>query len=93
MEQPAGIIQSDGRYELFTGSKGGAAAGWYRVLIMSDNFQVVDPPESPYWPDYPPGFRPQPLVNERYLYFNKTDLIVEVVPNGSPQAYDLNPKP
>src|SRR5262245_37526697 len=68
MEVPVGEIQSDGRFELRTAERLGAPPGWYRVVVVGDNFQVVDPPPGPHWPDYPPGFLKKPLVNERYLY-------------------------
>lgn len=92
-EQPCGTIQSDGTYELTTNGKPGAPPGWYRVLVLADNFQVVDPPPSPVWPNYPEGFLPKPLVNERYLYFQKTDVFIEVVADPEEDAYVLKLKP
>lgn len=93
MEQPAGILREDGSFVLFTADRPGAAAGWYRVLIIADNFKVVDPPPSPVWPNYPEGFLPKPQVNERYLYFNKTDVVAEVVEEPKEDAYVLKLKP
>lgn len=93
LEQPAGIIQPDGTYQLMTGNQVGAAPGWYRVLIMGDNFQVVDPPPSPVWPAYPEGFLPKKLIHERYLYFKQTDLKIEVKAGGASGSYDLRLQP
>ena len=93
MEQPAGTLQSDGGFELFTAERPGAPIGWYRVLVMADNFQVIDPPPSPVWPEYPEGFLPKPLVHERYLYFNQTDATVEVTPNADKEHYVLRLNP
>jgi hypothetical protein len=93
MHQPVAAIHEDGRYELQTNGKPGAPPGWYRVLVLADNFRVVDPPPSPVWPNYPEGFLPKPLVNERYLYFHTTDLLVEVVEDPGKDAYVLRLKP
>lgn len=92
-EQPTGAIESDGTFELFTQGKPGAPPGWYRVLVIADNFKVIDPPPSPVWPDYPEGFLPKPLVNPRYLYFQQTDAFVEVVAEPEENAYVLKLKP
>lgn len=93
MEQPGGSIGPDGSFELMSAEKPGALPGWYRVLVMADNFQVIDPPPSPVWPNYPEGFLKKPLVNDRYLYFHKTDLSVEVRDDAPPDAYTLQLKP
>ena len=93
MEQPAGILQSDGSFELFTAERPGAPIGWYRVLVMADNFQVIDPPPSPVWPEYPEGFLPKPLVHERYLYYSQTDAMAEVSPDADKEHYVLQLNP
>jgi hypothetical protein len=93
MEQPTGVLREDGGFELSTQDRPGAPPGWYRVLVIADNFQVVDPPPSPVWPNFPEGFLPKPLVHDRYLYFNQTDLIVEVVEDPPEDAYVLKLKP
>jgi hypothetical protein len=92
-EQPCGTIQSDGTFELMTNDRPGAPPGSYKVLVMADNFKVVEPPPSPDWPNYPKGFLPKPLVNERYLYFNQTDLEIEVVADPPEEGYVLRLKP
>ncbi|WP_148072181.1 hypothetical protein [Bythopirellula goksoeyrii] len=93
MEQPAGMLQEDGRYKLFSANQEGAPPGWYRVLIIADNFRVVDPPTSPVWPEFPEGYLPKALVNQRYLYFHQTDLLVEVKENQDPDEYVLRLNP
>jgi len=92
-EHPTGVLQDDGSFELLSGGRPGAAPGWYRVLVIADNFKVIEPPPSPVWPRYPEGFLPKPLVNERYLYFKTTDLLVEVVEDPDEGAYVLKLKP
>jgi hypothetical protein len=92
-EQPVAAIQPDGTFEVTTNGKPGAPPGWYRVLVLADNFKVVDPPPSPVWPNYPEGFLPKPLVNDRYLYFNQTDVSVEVVEDPPEEGYVLRLKP
>ena len=93
MEIPSCDIQADGSFELRTAGRTGAPPGWYRVLVLADNFKVVDPPPGPHWPNYPPGFLQKPLVNERYLYFAQTDLFIEVLPEPGPDAYVLKLNP
>lgn len=93
MDIPLGVIRSDGSYELTTNERPGAPPGWYRVLIVGDNFKVTNPPPSSIWPKIPEGAVPKPLVNERYLYFNQTDLFVEVVESPEADAYVLKLKP
>jgi len=93
MEHPAGMLQDDGSFELATANRKGASLGWYRVLIIGDNFQVVSPPPSPVWPDYPEGFLPKPQVNDRYLYFNQTDILVQVKEDPESEYYVLRLNP
>ncbi len=93
MEQPAGKLREDGSFELFSTGRAGAPPGWYRVLVMADNFQVVQPPPSPVWPDYPEGYLPKTLVHERYLYFNQTDIMVEVKEDPQQEDYVLRLNP
>jgi len=47
---------------------------------MADNFLAVDHPE---------GFKP--LVNDRYLHFNQTDILVEVKEESEYYVLRLNP--
>ena len=93
MEQPAGTIQEDGSFELFTIDRAGAPPGWYRVMVMADNVITVDPPMSPVWPDYPAGFLPKALVHDRYLSFKETDIKVEVKEKIQPEDYVIRLNP
>jgi hypothetical protein len=92
MEVPVATIGPDGRYELETAGQKGAPLGWWRVLVIADNFRADDPPPS--GTKFPEGYQPpRPLVHERYLSFHKTDLVVEVVENPQEGAYELHLKP
>jgi hypothetical protein len=94
MEVPVSAIRPDGGYDLETGGQRGAPLGWWRVLVIADNFRADNPPPSPVWPKFPPGYQPpRPLVHERYLRFHDTDLSVEVVENPEEGAYELTLKP
>jgi hypothetical protein len=93
MDIPVGAIRNDGSYELMTNERPGAPRGWYRGIVIGDNFKVSDPPPSSIWPKIPEGAMPKPFVNERYLYFKQTDLFVEVVDSPEAEAYVLKLKP
>ncbi len=92
MEVPTGTIEPDGTFSLYTAGRPGAPAGWYRVLVLADNFATGDPPKSPEWPRLPKDY-PKPFVSVRYLYFHETDVIVEVVPEPREDAYVLRLNP
>jgi hypothetical protein len=90
MEVPVASVQPDGSFELLTGTRKGAPLGWWKVLVIADNFQVFDPPPSPNWPLFPDGWEPpKPLVHQRYLTVPTTDLTVEVVEHPGAGAYVL----
>ena len=76
--EPTGRIDANGRYELSTGTRPGAPAGWYRVVVRATP------------PDAAPGMAPPKfLTNSKYLSKETTDLLLEVVPDPKPNAYDL----
>ena len=94
MEVPVGVIRPDGRFELETGGKKGVPPGWWKVVVLADNFQAADPPPSPFWPDFPPDYKPPaPLVHERYLSAATSDVSLEVVAGvpADEHALTLNP--
>lgn len=94
MEVPCGLIGPDGRFELATGDRKGAPLGWWKVVVIADNFRATDPPPSPVWPQFPEGYEPpKPLVPERYLSAGTSDVSVEVTANPAEDAYliRLNP--
>jgi hypothetical protein len=100
MEGPTGQVQPDGTFVMMTGTRPGAPLGWWKVLVIADNFQVWNPP---LWAYHPPDVEPppkpekweppKPLVHERYLTINTTDLTVEVVENPPEGAYVLKLNP
>lgn len=93
-EVPVGTILPDGRFELTTGERKGAPAGWWKVVVVADNFRVFDPPPSPVWPKFPEGWEPpKPLVHARYLSAGTTDVSVEVVAEPDEDAYLLKLNP
>lgn len=94
MEVPVGLIQPDGRLELTTGERKGAPLGWWKLLVVADNFQVFEPPPSPDWPLFPEGWEPpKSLVHARYLGAGTTDISIQVVAIPKADAYviKLNP--
>jgi hypothetical protein len=80
-QEPAGSIDEDGTYRLFTGDKEGAPLGRYRVLVVD-----VEPrdPKDP----FPYGKR-KTHVNNKYANPKTSDVVIEVVPSPAPGAYDL----
>jgi hypothetical protein len=87
MEVPVGAIQPDGSFELQTGTQKGAPPGWWKVLVVADNFLVYGQPPHPDWTP------PKPLVNERYLAVRTSDVAVEVVDQPEEGAYVLKLNP
>lgn len=79
-QQPTGVIESDGRYELSVpvGRKG-APAGWYKVVVYA-----VDDPR--------PGKPNKYFVDKVYADVTTTPLAIEVVENAEPGRYDLKLK-
>jgi hypothetical protein len=78
-EVPTGVIQPDGSFEIMTGSRKGAPLGWWKVLVIGDNYTVEEPAKQ--------------LVPYRYPSVKETDLTVEVVEHPGEGAYvfKLNP--
>lgn len=75
--QPTGRIDENGVYELSTGTRRGAPPGWYRVLVFAT-------------PDTAPGMAPPKFVTHlKYTREETTDILLEVVPNPTETAYDL----
>jgi hypothetical protein len=84
--EPAGTVDEDGNYTLFTKSRRGAPPGWYRVVVTATEEQ----PETAR-AKAPRTHRPLPqsLVPPRYGQAKTTPLQIEVVENPAPDAYDL----
>ena len=79
---PAGVIDAEGNYRLFTAGKEGAPPGWYKVLVTVHEKIAQKPAEAH------PGM-PKSLINARYAAVETTDLSVEVVEEPAQGAYDL----
>jgi len=78
--QPMGVIDADGKYELFVpGGKKGAPAGWYKIVVYA-----VDDPQ--------PGKPNKYFVAKEYADIEMTPLFIEVVENPGADHYDLKLK-
>jgi hypothetical protein len=84
LEEPRGSIDSEGHFKIATGTKPGAAPGWYKVTV--DAATVIDP-KNPY--HSASGF----LMPERYLDKETSKLAFEVVENAPAGTYDLKLDP
>jgi hypothetical protein len=84
LEEPRGPIDSEGNFKIATGTKPGAAPGWYKVTV--DAAKVIDP-KNPY--HSASGF----LMPERYLDKETSKLAFEVVENAPAGTYDLKLDP
>jgi hypothetical protein len=86
--EPTGTVDASGTYTLRTEGKMGAPPGWYRVVVVArDDEQVVHPKAKQ-------NHRPvsKSLVPAKYGQEKTTDLVIEVVENPAPGAYDLKLK-
>jgi hypothetical protein len=80
--EPAGTVDEEGDYTVFTEGNEGAPLGWYKVIITATSTELQTP-EKRHHP------RPRSLLHARYGQTKTTDLAVEVVANPAPGAYDL----
>jgi len=83
-EESVGHLKPDGTYELDMRGKKGAAKGWYKVGVTYAD--VIDP-NNPYVSHWR---MPSP---EKYQYWSKSGLAVEVVGNPQPGQYDIKLPP
>src|SRR5262249_21855206 len=81
-EEPRAEIGPDGTYVLTTGTKPGAAPGWYKVAVSAAD--QIDP-NNPYFTKWP--------IPEKYINPNPSGLALEVVEKAAPGAYDLQLAP
>lgn len=79
---PTGIIDKQGRYTLFTVEQEGAPAGWYKVVVFSNEPVEIQGKAHP-------GM-PKSLINTRYNQPQSTPLAVEVKHDAPPGAYDFD---
>jgi len=80
--EPAGKIESNGKYQMFTNRKEGVPPGWYKVMVIATD---------PFDPDNPYKSL-KPLIDPKYNSPSTTDLSIEVVATPGPGAYDLDMK-
>jgi hypothetical protein len=71
-------INEDGTYELFTKGKAGAPPGAYKVTVVAQPI-----------PDSTKPGQAKSLVSPTYSNRDTTPLLIEVVENPAPGAYDL----
>jgi hypothetical protein len=83
-QEPYGAIGPDGTYRLITDGKEGAPLGRYRVMVV--DVEPIDPKSG-----FPYGKR-KSHVNYKYSELKTTDLVIEVVREPAPGAYDLKLK-
>ena len=77
-EVPSGKIDAQGTYEIWTGTKKGAAPGRYKVAVTAAD--QIDP-KNPYFTKW--------LIPERYIDPKTSKLTVEVVEQPAAGAYDF----
>lgn len=82
--EPAGTIDADGRYTIYTKQRSGAPPGWYKVVLTASGESVNPPPGQS-------STRPVPksLLPASYGKEESTPLSIEVVASPSEGAYDL----
>jgi hypothetical protein len=83
-EEAVGHVLPDGTYELDMRGTKGAVKGWYKVGVM---FADVIDPANPYVTHWR---MPNP---EKYQYWSKSGIAVEVVDNPQPGQYDIKLPP
>jgi hypothetical protein len=83
--EPAGTIDSEGRYVIYTKDRSGAPPGWYKVIVAASGEAENPKPDQS-------KMRPlsKSLLSQRYSQQKTTPLSIEVVGSPSAGAYDLN---
>jgi hypothetical protein len=83
--EPTGTVDDSGTYTLRTEGKTGAPPGWYKVVVTARDDAPVAHPKTKQ------NHRPvsKSLVPAKYGQEKTTDLVIEVVENPAPGAYDL----
>jgi hypothetical protein len=83
--EPYGTVDENGKYTLFVAAdKKGAPAGWYKVIVVAFEAPAADrrrPGD--------PAKHHRLLVNRRYGDPKTSKLVVEVLEDPKPGAYDL----
>ncbi|MDA1230916.1 MAG: hypothetical protein O2856_09090 [Planctomycetota bacterium] len=86
--EPAGTIDADGNYNVYTKQRSGAPPGWYKVIVTASG-------ESPKPSPSQSTTRPlsKSLLPAKYGQEESTPLAIEVVASPSEGAYDLDVTP
>jgi hypothetical protein len=82
--EPIGTVDAEGQYTLSTKGKPGAPPGWYRVIVTATGTRAEVSPKGPRHHPIPVS-----LLPAKYGQAKTTDLLLEVVENPAPGAYDL----
>jgi hypothetical protein len=83
--EPAGMVDGDGTYTLFTNGRRGSPPGWYKVVVTAtSDVQIKQRAGS-----RPLRPAPQSLLPAKYGMPDSTPLVIEVVPSPTSGAYDL----
>ena len=77
--EPAGIIEADGTYTMYTNGKPGAPIGKYTVLVAST--EDVDPNN--------PSASPKSLIPAKYSSQDSINFQIEVIESAPPGHYDI----
>jgi hypothetical protein len=82
-EEPRGEITADGTFKVYTGRREGAAPGPYKVAVSAADQVDLNNPYFTKW-----------LAPEVYADWRTSKLVLDVVANPAPGAYDfkLDPK-
>ena len=83
--KPAGTIDADGSFKIYTSQRNGAPPGWYKVIVTGSGAAVS--PTSGQSKTRPLSNH---LVPEKYGQEKSTPLSIEVVASPHPDAYKLD---
>lgn len=83
--EPAGTIDADGNYVVYTKQRRGAPPGWYKVIVTASGESVNPSPDKS-------STRPisTSLLSPKYGQEKTTPLSIEVVASPPAGAYDLD---
>jgi hypothetical protein len=82
--EPAGAIEADGSFVVYTNDRPGAPPGRYRVVVTASG-----PTKKPSANQSHQRPMAQPLVPAKYSQPDATPLLIEVVADPADDAYDL----
>jgi hypothetical protein len=82
LHHPTGVIDAEGNYRLYTARREGAPPGWYKVLVFAEKNLTAGKGVHPGVPEW--------LTHVKFTQVEATPLVVEVVEQPVPEAYDLH---